>query len=101
MYVPPSRPAAERKVCYQQKLADAPEWTCLSLEVLYPPDGSTPPHKHGGANVIAYVLEGEVLSGVMDEDPKVYGPGDSWYSCLHENSDELFSSILDDHADLV
>ena len=43
-----------------------------------PGQGSTPPHKHGGANVIAYVLEGEVLSAMNDEEPKVYRPGDSW-----------------------
>lgn len=72
---------------YQHKLADAPEWTIVTFEVGYPPDGSTPPHKHGGANVFAFVLEGEVLSAMNDEEPKVYKPGESWYvklnaSCL-------------------
>ena len=85
-----SRPPVDFKICYQQELADAPEWTILSLDVFYPPDGSTPPHRHGGANVIAYVLEGEVLSAMNDEEPKVYKPGDSWYEppgCRHRVSD--------------
>jgi quercetin dioxygenase-like cupin family protein len=73
-----SRPDVERKIAYQQKLADAPEWTVITLDVEYPPDGSTPPHRHGGANVFAYVVEGEVLSAMSDEEPKVYHPGESW-----------------------
>lgn len=39
---------------------------------------------------MAYVLEGEILSGVMDREPQVYKPGDSWYEppgCLHRVSD--------------
>lgn len=35
-------------------------------------------HRHGGANVFAYVLDGEVLSAMNDEEPKVYKPGESW-----------------------
>ena len=66
-------------MAYQHKLVDAPEWTIVSAEVSYAPDGSTPPHRHGGANVFAYVLDGEVLSAMNDEEPKVYKPGDSWY----------------------
>ncbi|KAK3710113.1 hypothetical protein LTR37_010544 [Vermiconidia calcicola] len=84
------RPPVERKTACQHKLADAPEWTIISLEVSYPPDGSTPPHRHGGANVFAYVLEGEVLSGMNDEEPEICRPGESWYEppgCRHRVSD--------------
>lgn len=76
------RPPVERSIAFMQKLADAPEWTTVQLDVSYPGDGSTPPHKHGGANVFAYVIEGEVLSGMNDEEPKVYKAGDSWYVFL-------------------
>ena len=63
-----SRPDVDREIAYQHKLADAPEWTIICLNVSYPPDGSTPPHRHGGANVFAYVLEGEVLSKSLKDD---------------------------------
>ena len=68
----------DRKICYEYKLADAPEWTTLTMEVDFEPDGSAPPHRHGGANVFALVVSGQVLSAMNDGEAKVYGPGESW-----------------------
>jgi quercetin dioxygenase-like cupin family protein len=58
--------------------------------VEYPPDGSTPPHRHGTASVIAYVIEGEILSAMNDGEAKCYGKGGTWYEapgCHHRISD--------------
>jgi quercetin dioxygenase-like cupin family protein len=60
------------------------------MEVIFKPDGSSPPHKHGGANVFALVIEGEILSGMNDGEAKVYKRGETWYEapgCLHRVSD--------------
>jgi len=48
-----------------------------SLSVEYPPGASTPPHRHGDAFVIGYVLEGSIRSQV-DGEMTVYGVGESW-----------------------
>jgi quercetin dioxygenase-like cupin family protein len=48
------------------------------LEVVYPPGGTSAPHRHPGA-VIAYVAEGEVVSQLDDGAPVTYRAGESWY----------------------
>lgn len=87
-----SRPAGNIKPAYTYRLAgtENPSLTIAALEITYPPDGSTPPHRHGTASVIGYVLEGEVLSAMNDEEAKVYKPGESWYEapgCHHRIAD--------------
>jgi hypothetical protein len=76
---PPSRPGVYRKVVTQEKLKDAPEWTCVQLDVKLPPNGSSPPHRHGGANVFALVAEGEITSAMNSGEAKVYKSGETWY----------------------
>ncbi len=56
----------------------------------YPPNGSTPPHRHGGASVSGYVLHGSVLIKMNDEPMRVVEQGGSWYEapgCHHRISD--------------
>ena len=68
---------------------DSP-FTVVGQLVEFPPDGSTPPHRHGGASLFAYVISGEILSAMNDEEPKVYKPGDTWYEppgCHHRIAD--------------
>jgi quercetin dioxygenase-like cupin family protein/uncharacterized membrane protein YphA (DoxX/SURF4 family) len=48
------------------------------LRVDLPPLAESPPHRHPGA-IFAYVLEGEVVSGLDDESPQTYRRGDCWY----------------------
>jgi len=62
----------------------------VGLEVYYPPGGTTPPHRHAGATAVAYVLEGEFLSGMNGNPPKVYLPGEKFIErpgCHHTVSD--------------
>ena len=85
-----SRPAGKITPAFQYQLADDPSRTIVGLLVEYPPNGSTPPHRHGTASVIGYVIEGEILSAMNDEEPKRYQKGGSWYEapgCHHRVSD--------------
>jgi quercetin dioxygenase-like cupin family protein len=85
-----SRPAGKINPTFRYELADNPSLTVVGLLIEYPPNGSTPPHRHGTASVIGYVIEGEILSAMNDEDPKCYKKGGSWYEkpgCHHRVSD--------------
>lgn len=85
-----SRPATSVKPVFQYKLADNPAQTVVGLLVSFPPDASTPPHRHGTASVIAYVIEGEVLNAMNDAEPTVITKGGTWYEapgCHHRVSD--------------
>lgn len=57
--------------------------------VEYPPNGATPPHRHGGASVSAYVIRGSVLNKMNNDPMKVIEHGGSWYEapgCHHRIS---------------
>ena len=65
---------------FNRELPNVPGKALTAIEVLYPPGAASPPHTHPkSAFVYAYVLSGEVISGVNDEKPRVYRAGDSWY----------------------
>jgi quercetin dioxygenase-like cupin family protein len=49
----------------------------ISVEVLFPPGSSAPPHTHP-AFVYAYVLSGRVVSAVGSDRPRTYRAGESW-----------------------
>ena len=58
--------------------------------VKFPPNGSTPPHRHGGASVVGYIVEGTALNKMNDEPTRVLKQGDTWYEapgCHHRVSD--------------
>lgn len=57
--------------------------------VEYPPNGATPPHRHGGASVSAYVIHGSLLNKMNDEPMRMIERGGSWYEapgCHHRIS---------------
>ncbi|KAJ9491631.1 hypothetical protein VN97_g1629 [Penicillium thymicola] len=78
------------EIVYSHKLVGIPNKTIVTLRIEFPPNGSTPPHRHGGANVSAYVLKGTVLNK-MNEDPmKMTEEGGTWFEapgCHHRISD--------------
>ncbi|KAI5461847.1 RmlC-like cupin domain-containing protein [Mariannaea sp. PMI_226] len=85
-----SRPRGEVKVLFDYKLANAPGMSTVGFEVTYTPNAWTPPHRHGGATVVAFVTEGEVLSGMNGNPPQVYRPGESFMElpgCHHTVSE--------------
>lgn len=63
---------------YDYELKNAPGKSIVAMELFFPPNGWTPPHRHGGATVVAYVTEGRVLSGMNGNPPKVYNVGESF-----------------------
>ncbi|KAE8344099.1 hypothetical protein BDV24DRAFT_127378 [Aspergillus arachidicola] len=82
----PSRPLATTTLVYQYKLVNCPGKSTVGLLVEYPPNGATPPHRHGGASVSAYVLKGSVLNKMNNDPMKVVEQGGSWYEapgCHH------------------
>lgn len=85
-----SRPRESLTPAFQYKLAEEPDKTVVGVIVEYEPGASTPPHRHGTANVIGHVIEGEVLCAMNDGPAKVYKVGESWYEapgCFHRISD--------------
>jgi quercetin dioxygenase-like cupin family protein len=65
-------------VLLQESLADAAGKQVLFFTVDYAPGQQSIPHYHGGS-VIAYVLEGAVVSQLQGEAPVTYTAGQSWY----------------------
>lgn len=86
---PHSRPLPSLEVVFQNKLGNAPGKTILGMTVTFPPGGSTPPHRHGGTSVTAYVLEGTLLNKMNDDPMQVITAGGTWYEapgCHHKIS---------------
>ncbi|KAL4907232.1 hypothetical protein BDW74DRAFT_176013 [Aspergillus multicolor] len=82
----PDSPLAKTTIAYQYALANCPGKTIIGMLVKYPPNGATPPHRHGGASVSAYVIHGTVLTKMNDEPMRVIEKGGSWYEapgCHH------------------
>ncbi|SPN96544.1 related to cupin domain protein [Cephalotrichum gorgonifer] len=73
-----TRPREDIKVLFDYELPNAPGKSIIGLQLDYPPNGFTPPHRHGGASVVALVLEGELLSGMNGNPPQVYTPGEAF-----------------------
>ncbi|POR30970.1 Oxalate oxidase GF-3.8 [Tolypocladium paradoxum] len=96
-----TRPRENGELLFDHEIANAPGKSMVGLRVGFPPDGWTPPHRHGGATVVALVQEGEVLSGMNGNPPKVYKPGESFMErpgCHHtvgeNNSKEKPASFI-------
>ena len=65
---------------FEREIPNVPGKSFIALEVLYQPGGASPSHKHPqSAFVYAYVLSGEILSAVDDEQPRLYRAGEGWY----------------------
>lgn len=65
-------------ILQQRALSDAPGKKALVFTVDYMPGQRSVPHVHGGS-VVAYVLEGAVVSQLDGEEPVTYRVGQSWY----------------------
>jgi quercetin dioxygenase-like cupin family protein len=88
-------------VLYDYELKNAPGMSVVGIEIDFPPRGFTPPHRHGGATVVATILEGQVLSGMNGNPPKVYGVGESFLEmpgCHHTVGENVSQ---EKHAKLV
>ncbi len=59
-----------------EKLSVVPGKILTAQVVHYAPGGASKPHYHD-ADVFAFVLTGQILSGEEGEPPKVYNPGEA------------------------
>ncbi|ETS76467.1 hypothetical protein PFICI_11854 [Pestalotiopsis fici W106-1] len=71
-----ARPRENVTILYGHELKNAPGKSIVTIELDFPPNGYTPPHRHSGATVIALVTEGSILSGMNGNPPKVYQAGE-------------------------
>jgi quercetin dioxygenase-like cupin family protein len=65
---------------FKRALPNVPGKALIAVEVAFPPGAEAAAHTHPkSAFIYAYVLSGEIISAVNDDQPRVYKTGDSWY----------------------
>jgi len=65
---------------FARELPNVAGKSLLAVEVVYPPGGGSPSHRHPpSAFIYAYVVSGEIVSAVDDEKPRVYRARESFY----------------------
>ncbi|OJD30798.1 cupin domain protein [Diplodia corticola] len=82
-------PRPTRKHLYAHPLANVPGFSIVAILVKLPPNGATPPHRHGGASVAGVVVSGTAYNKMNDGPTMVLGQGESWYEepgCHHVTS---------------
>ncbi|TWU73907.1 hypothetical protein ED733_003659 [Metarhizium rileyi] len=96
-----SRPFPLIELAFNNKLPNSPGKSSVGLLVTFPPNASTPPHRHAGASVSAFVLKGSLLNKMNDEPTKVFERGGTWFEapgCHHKVSDNYSTT---DEAQLL
>jgi quercetin dioxygenase-like cupin family protein len=64
---------------FKHELPNVSGKSLVAVEVEYPPGAASPSHTHAkSAFIYAYVLSGEIISAVDNEEPRVYREGESW-----------------------
>jgi quercetin dioxygenase-like cupin family protein len=63
---------------FHYPIANVPGKTMSAVVVDYAPGGKTPPHRHGSAFVVGYVLSGAIRSQVDNGPVQVFHAGESW-----------------------
>ncbi|HEY0793083.1 MAG TPA: cupin domain-containing protein [Chthoniobacterales bacterium] len=74
----PEAPRETITPAFAHTLANVTGRVLTALVVTYPPGGKTPPHRHGQAFVIGYVLEGAIRSRIDNGNAQVFHAGESW-----------------------
>ncbi|KAH7014843.1 RmlC-like cupin domain-containing protein [Ilyonectria destructans] len=85
-----TRPRENVDIMFDYELPNAPGKSLIGLKVVLPPNGWTPPHRHGGAHIVAIIQEGEMLSGMNGNPAQVYKPGETFRElpgCHHTVAD--------------
>ena len=99
---------------FHEVIANVPGKSLTALIVDYAPGAKTPPHRHGSAFVVGYVLSGAIRSQVNGGETHIYHTGESWtekpgaHHTVSENASDtepaklmaIFVADTDDH-DLV
>ena len=63
---------------FEKALPDLPGKEVALVEVVLPPGGASPAHRHN-AHVVVYVLEGRITMQVKDKPPQTLGVGQTFY----------------------
>ncbi len=63
---------------FAHAIPNVPGKTITAAVVTYKPGGTSIPHRHGSAFVVAYVLTGAIRSQLEGGESKVYHAGESW-----------------------
>lgn len=87
-----SRPVPSIAPAFQYELVNVPGKSIIGLTVSFPPNGASPPHRHGGASVAAVVLEGAVLNKMNNDPTRQIETGGTWYEapgCHHRVSSNV------------
>lgn len=74
----PARPPVTATTLMQRELADLPGKEALLLTVDYPPGTFSLPHRHD-ADVMVYVLEGEVVMQIAGQKAHTLGRGETFF----------------------
>jgi quercetin dioxygenase-like cupin family protein len=74
----PAAPAAAVTTLMERDLPDLAGKEALMLTVEYPPAGASLPHRHD-ADVLVYVLEGEVIMQVAGQPARTIAAGGTFY----------------------
>ena len=85
-----SRPLPSVDLAYHYKLPNCPGKSSIGVIANFPPNSSTPPHRHAGASVSVLVLEGQVINKMNDGPTQVLAKGESFFEapgCHHRVSD--------------
>ncbi|WER50846.1 cupin domain-containing protein [Cupriavidus sp. WKF15] len=65
---------------FSHTIPNIPGKSLVTVEVLYPPDGASLPHRHAeSAFIYAYVVSGSIVSKVDDEPERIYKAGEGFY----------------------
>jgi len=71
--------APARRIAIDELIPNIPGKSLKTVVVNYAPGQTSAPHAHAkSAFVVAYVLEGEVVSGVNGQPPRMYRAGEYW-----------------------
>ncbi|WP_232493137.1 cupin domain-containing protein [Novosphingobium kaempferiae] len=64
---------------FAQPITNVPGKSVKTVLVTYAPGDGSPAHTHAkSAFIVAYVLEGAIVSGVNGGEPKIYKAGEYW-----------------------
>ncbi|KAI9795941.1 MAG: hypothetical protein M1833_006589 [Piccolia ochrophora] len=78
------------KPLYSYKLPNVLGKSTVTLLVKFPPNGSSSPHRHAGASVAVYVLEGRAVNKMNDGPIRIFEQGQTWFEapgCHHRVCD--------------
>lgn len=92
---------------FQHRLPNCPGKSSVGILVTLPPNAATPPHRHAGASLSAWVIEGTVVNKMNDGPTYVMEAGSTFFEapgCHHKISDnysttesaKLFATLVVD-----